>query len=59
MKILLVGAGSIGGTTSVMLKESGADIEIAEANKERAEAIRTEGLKLTGALGDHCQKFTV
>ena len=59
MKILLVGAGSIGGTTSVMLKESGADIEICEANKERAEKIRAEGLKLTGALGDHCQKFTV
>ncbi len=59
MKILLVGAGSIGGTTSVMLKESGADIEIAEANVARAEQIRNEGLKLTGALGDHCQKFTV
>ena len=59
MKILLVGAGSIGGTTAVMLKEHGVDIEIAEANKERAEKIRTEGLRLTGALGDHCQKLTV
>ncbi len=59
MKILLVGAGSIGGTTAVMLKESGADIEIAEANVQRAEKIRAEGLSLTGALGEHCQKFTV
>ena len=59
MKILLVGAGSIGGTTSVMLSESGADIEIVEANKERAEKIREEGLTLTGALGDHCQKLKV
>ncbi|MBQ7637987.1 MAG: ketopantoate reductase family protein [Clostridia bacterium] len=59
MKILLVGAGSIGGTTSVMLKEKGADIRIVEANKERAEKIREEGLKLTGALGEHCQKLTV
>ena len=59
MKILLVGAGSIGGTTSVMLKESGADIEIVEANVERAQKIREEGLTLTGALGDHNQKLTV
>ena len=58
MKILLVGAGSIGGTTAVMLKEHGVDIDIAEANKARAEMIRTEGLRLTGALGDHCQKLT-
>ncbi len=59
MKILLVGAGSIGGTTSVMLKESGADIEIVEANVARAEKIREEGLSITGALGDHTQKLTV
>ena len=59
MKILLVGAGSIGGTTAVMLKESGADIEIVEANVARAEKIREEGLTLTGALGNHTQKLTV
>ena len=57
MKIILVGAGSIGGTTAVMLKEHGCDIDLVEANAARAEAIRTEGLKLTGALGDHCEKF--
>lgn len=59
MKIILVGAGSIGGTTAVMLKESGHDIEIVESNHERAEKIRTQGLSLTGALGNHNQKFTV
>lgn len=59
MKIILVGAGSIGGTTAVMLKEKGNDIEIVEANAVRAEKIRTEGITLTGALGDHTQKFTV
>ena len=59
MKIVLVGAGSIGGTTAVMLKERGCDLDIVEANAARAEAIRTEGLKLTGALGDHCEKFRV
>lgn len=59
MKIILVGAGSIGGTTAVMLKESGHDIEIVESNHERAEKIRTQGLSLTGALGNHNQKFKV
>lgn len=59
MKIILVGAGSIGGTTATMLKEKGHDIEIVEANATRAEKIRTEGIRLTGALGDHCEKFKV
>lgn len=59
MKIILVGAGSIGGTTATMLKEKGADIEIVEANATRAEKIRTEGITLSGALGNHNQKFTV
>lgn len=59
MKIILVGAGSIGGTTATMLKEKGHDIEIVEVNPERAEKIRTEGITLTGALGAHNQKFTV
>lgn len=59
MKIILVGAGSIGGTTATMLKEKGADIEIVEANAVRAEKIRTEGISLSGALGNHNQKFTV
>lgn len=59
MKIVLVGAGSIGGTTAVMLKEHGVEIDIVEANAERAEVIRTKGLRLTGALGDHCEVFKV
>lgn len=59
MKIILIGAGSIGGTTATMLKEKGYDVEIVEANHERAEKIRSEGLTLTGALGNHTQKFTV
>jgi len=59
MKIILVGAGSIGGTTATMFREKGYDIEIVEANATRAEKIRTEGITLTGAIGNHNQKFTV
>ena len=59
MKIILVGAGSIGGTTAVMMKEKGHDVELIEVNHDRAEKIRTEGITLTGALGDHTQVFTV
>lgn len=58
MKIILVGAGSIGGTTATLLKEKGHDIEIVEVNAERAAKIHNEGITLTGALGDHNQKFT-
>ena len=59
MKIILVGAGSIGGTTATMIKEKKHDIEIIEVNPERAEKMRTEGITLTGALGNHNEKFTV
>ena len=59
MKIILVGAGSIGGTTAVMMKEKGHDVELIEVSHDRAEKIRTEGITLTGALGDHTQVFTV
>ena len=59
MKIILVGAGSIGGTTATMLKEKGHDVSLIEVNHERAEKIRTEGITLTGALGEHTQTFTV
>ena len=59
MKIVLIGAGSIGGTTAVMLKEHGCDIKLVEANAARAETIRTSGLRLTGALWEHCETFTV
>ena len=34
MKIILVGAGSIGGTTATMLKEKGHNIDIIEANHD-------------------------
>ncbi len=58
MKIILVGAGSVGGTTATLMKEKGYDIDILASKPERAEKIRTQGLTITGALGDHCQKFT-
>lgn len=57
MKIILVGAGSIGGTTATLMKENGYDVEVVEANVQRAEKISTEGITLTGALGTHTQKF--
>lgn len=59
MKLILIGAGSIGGTTATMIREKGYDIDIVEANHERAEKIRKEGITLTGAIGNHTQKFNV
>ncbi len=57
MKIILVGAGSVGGATATMMKEGGYDVEVVEANVQRAKKISTEGITLTGALGNHTQKF--
>lgn len=57
MKIILVGAGSVGGTTAVMMKKGGYDVEIVEANIERAKKIATQGITLTGALGDCTETF--
>lgn len=57
MRTLLVGAGAIGGTVAVLMKEAGFDIDIMEINAERARDIRENGIFLTGAKGDHNVKF--
>ena len=57
MKTLLVGAGAIGGTTAVLMKEAGYDIDILEINADRARDIRENGIFLTGVKGDHNVKF--
>jgi 2-dehydropantoate 2-reductase len=58
MKVLLVGAGAVGGTAAVLFKEGGFDLDILEINEERAKDIRDNGIFLTGAKGSHNAKFT-
>ena len=58
MKILLIGAGAIGGTVAVLLKNAGYDVRIMCRSKETAELIENEGFYLHGAKGEYKVDFT-
>lgn len=53
MKITIVGAGAIGGILGAHLIRAGHDITFVEAHLEHAQAIRENGLKVTGATNFH------
>ena len=51
MRIAVMGAGGLGGTVGALLAKSGHDVSLI-ARGEHLEAIRSGGLRLTGALGE-------
>ena len=55
MRITIVGAGAIGGTTGAYLARAGEDVLLVDAAREHVDAIKTRGLKITGIKGE----FTV
>ena len=57
MKTLLVGAGSVGGTLAVLMQDGGVKLDVLEINEARAQSLREKGITLTGAKGEHTQKF--
>ncbi|MGN0447294.1 MAG: ketopantoate reductase family protein [Acutalibacteraceae bacterium] len=57
MKIILVGAGAIGGTVAVLLKQAGYDVSLMCHSASSKEIIEKEGFNLRGAKGDHHVKF--
>ncbi|MBE6773911.1 MAG: ketopantoate reductase family protein [Ruminococcaceae bacterium] len=57
MKVLVVGAGAIGGTVAVLLKKEGYDIRIKCHIPEIKELIEKEGFYLHGAKGEHHVDF--
>ncbi len=57
MKVIVVGAGAIGGTVAVLLKEQGYDIRIKCHIPEIKELIETKGFYLHGAKGEHHVDF--
>lgn len=59
MRIVLVGAGSIGGTVAAMLQENGYAVDVVVHGEEACEKIRSEGFFLTGLYGDRCVKLNV
>ncbi len=57
MKIIIAGAGAIGGTVAVLLKEAGFDVSIMCHSSASKEIIEKEGFYLTGAKGDYYTHF--
>lgn len=58
MKVILIGAGSIGGTVAVLCKNAGYDVSILCHSQKTKEAIEKDGISLHGARGEFNEKFT-
>lgn len=58
MKTIVVGAGAIGGTVAVLLKNAGYDVRIMCHSLNSKQTIENEGFYLRGAKGDFHEKFT-
>ncbi len=52
-RILVVGAGAVGGVAATLIAEAGHDVRVLVRKRELAERIRTAGLCVTGFKGDH------
>ncbi|NEM90411.1 ketopantoate reductase family protein [Galbitalea soli] len=56
MRIGVIGAGAVGGALAALLDRAGHDVEVA-ARGDTLTAIRTRGLRLSGAWGDHVARL--
>lgn len=57
MKTIVVGAGAIGGTVAVLLKEAGYDVRIMCHSESTRKLIEEDGFYLNGAKGEHKVDF--
>lgn len=57
MRMVLVGAGSIGGTVAAMLQGNGYPLDVVVHGEEAADQINKEGYYLTGLYGEGCVKL--
>lgn len=53
MRITIIGAGAIGGTTGAYLAAAGHDVLLVDTAAEHVEAINARGLRIFGIRGDH------
>ena len=53
MRIAVVGAGAMGGSYGGLLALAGEDVSLLDARSEHVEAIRRDGLRVSGAFGEH------
>jgi 2-dehydropantoate 2-reductase len=52
MRVAVIGAGAVGGTIAALLDRGGHEVEVT-ARGENLEAIRANGISLTGSWGEH------
>lgn len=57
MKIIVAGAGAIGGTVAVLFKKAGLDVSIMCHSKASKEKIESDGFYLHGAKGEYHENF--
>lgn len=57
MRIAIIGAGAVGGTMAALLSRAGHDVQIT-ARGAHLDAIRSDGLRLTGAWGEHTARIS-
>jgi 2-dehydropantoate 2-reductase len=57
-RILIWGAGAIGGTVAAYLSRAGLDITVVDANAAHVQAIRERGLAITGPIENFTQPLT-
>lgn len=53
MKIVVIGAGAIGGVTAAYMAKGGVDVTLVCKRKSTADAVRTSGLHILGKRGEH------
>jgi 2-dehydropantoate 2-reductase len=57
MRVGVIGAGAVGGTLAALLSRTGHDVHVT-ARGAHLNAIRSNGLRLTGAWGEHTARVT-
>ena len=57
MKIVVIGAGAMGGSYGGLLADAGHDVNLIDTWEEHVEAINRDGLLVDGALGEHRVKL--
>ena len=53
MRIGIIGAGAIGSVVGGLLTKAGRDVTLIDQWPEHVEAMRRQGLQLSGTCGDH------
>ncbi len=59
MKVVVIGAGAIGGVCAALIQKAGIDVQVVVRRKEHAQSIREKGIRISGIKGDYTAKVNV